>query len=257
MSRTSPSYGRRGRLNEATSGIRCTSPTYGKAKYGSYCEKAEGHVIVESDAERVVTQLLSIDPRVRAFRPQPFCVDLIDQRLLFTPEAMREARRKHSDAPGPRFYTADFSVDWQDGLHHAVEVKAERFEGDDAYRNKIERARPVLAANSYPLRSIIIPANTAHPIRMNARLLKQATHHVRTWLTGDLVERVTRRCQDGPVALGALCSDLAISPAVIPVLLAGGVLAGDLANHPLCGTFELSLAYGDLDHLCLLEGVEK
>ena len=87
MSRTPPSYGRRGRLDAANTGIRRTASTYGKAKFGTYSEKASGHLNVESDAERFVAHLLAIDPRVRAFQPQPFCVDLIDQRMLFTKEA--------------------------------------------------------------------------------------------------------------------------------------------------------------------------
>lgn len=257
MSRTPASYGRRGRPSAANTGIRHTASTYGKAKFGTYSEKADGHLIVESDAERFVTHLLAIDPRVKAFQPQPFCVDLIDQRLLFTRDAVRAAWHKHRDIPGPKFYTVDFSIDWQDGLHHSVEVKAERFEGDDVYWDKVARARPVLAANSYPLRTLVLPANSIHPMRMNSRVLKQALHRVGTYLTDELVERVTRRCENGPVSLRVLCSDLALLPGLIPVLLVSGVLAADLACQPISGTLELSLAYGDLTHLCLLEGVEK
>ncbi|CAB3752460.1 hypothetical protein [Paraburkholderia humisilvae] len=257
MTRASVAYGRRGRVSAANTGIRHTASTYGKAKFGTYSEKAGGHLNVESDAERFVTHLLAIDPRVRAFRPQPFCVDLIDQRLLFSRDALREASHKHRDVPGPKFYTVDFSIDWQDGLHHAVEVKAEGFEGDDVYWEKVARARPILAANSYPLRTVVAPASSGHPIRMNSRVLKQATHQIQAHLTDELVESVTRRCEGGPVSVRALCSDLQLLPGLIPVLLVSGVLEGDLAHHPICGTLELSLAYGDLAHLCLFEGVEK
>ncbi|CAG2159421.1 hypothetical protein [Cupriavidus numazuensis] len=257
MSRTPASYGRRGRLDAANTGIRHTASTYGKAKLGTYIEKASGHLNVESDAERFVAHLLAIDPRIRAFQPQPFCVDLIDQRLLFTKDAMRAAWHKHRDVQGPKFYTVDFRIDWLDGLRHAVEVKAESSEGDDVYWEKVARARPILDANGYPLRTLVLPANTAHPIRMNARALKQATHQVRTYLTDELAERVTRRCEAGPITVRTLCSDLALLPGLMPVLLVSGVLAGDLARHPICGTLELSLAHGDLSHLCLLEGVEK
>lgn len=257
MSPTHASYGRRGRLDSANTGIRHNSSTYGKAKLGTYCEKGDGHLIVESEAERFVAHLLAIDPRVRAFQPQPFCVDLIDQRLLLTRQAMREAWHRHRDVPGPKFYTTDFSIDWQDGLHDAVEVKVEGFEGDDVYWAKVARARSILAANGYPLRTVVLPASEAHPVRMNSRMLKQATHQTRAYLTDELVERVTRRCEPGPVLLHVLCSDLALLPGLIPVLLVAGVLSADLARNRICGTLELSLAYGDLDHLCLLEGVEK
>lgn len=257
MTRASPSYGRRGRLDSANTGIRHTASTYGKAKLGTYCEKADGHLIVESEPERFVAHLLAIDPRAIAFSPQPFRVDLIDQRLLFTQQVFREAWHKHRDVPGPKFYTVDFSVDWQDGLRHAIEVKAEGYEGDDVYWDKVARARPILTANGYPLRTVVMPANTTHPVRMNSRVLKQAVHQVSAYLSDELVERVTRRCEEGPVLLRKLCADLGLSPSLVPVLLVSGVLAGDLIHHTICGTLELSLAYGDLDHLCLLEGVEK
>ncbi|MDO3523964.1 hypothetical protein [Ralstonia pseudosolanacearum] len=256
MSRTSASYGRGGRLSAANTGIRQTASTYGKARFGTYSEKAGGNINVESDAERFVAQLLTIDPRVRAFQPLPFCVDLIDQRVLFTRDAVREAWYKHRDVPGAKFYTVDFSIEWLDGLHHAVEVKAERYEGDEVYWDKVARARPILAANGSPLRTLVLRSNTAHPVRMKSRVLKQAAHRARTYLTDELVERVTQRCEERAVSVRALCSDLQLSPSLVPVLLVSGVLAGDLAHHAICGTQELTLAYGDLSHLCLLEGVE-
>lgn len=257
MSRTPPSYGRRGRLNDANTGIRHTAPTYGKPRYGTYSEKASGHLDVESDAERFIAHLLTIDPRVTAFEPQPFCVDLIEQRLLLTKEAVRTAVRRYHHLPGPKFYTPDFGIDWENGLHHALEVKAEGFEGDDEYLEKLARADPILEANGYPLSVLVFPADTAHPIRMNARLLKLATHQLGTYLSNDLVERVTHRCESGPMAMRSLCADLAIATGLIPLLLVSGVLKADLFHHAIDGALELSLAYGDLSHLCLLERVER
>lgn len=243
MSRASVSYGRRGRQSTANTGIRQTASTYGKARFGMYSEKAGGHINVESDAERFVAQLLTIDPRVRAFQPQPFSVDLIDQRVLFTRDAVREAWHKHRDVPGgAKFYTVDFSIEWLDGLHHAVEVKAEGFEGDEVYWEKVARARPIPAANGYPLRTLALRSNTVHPVRMNSRVLKQAAYQARTYLTDELVERVMQRCEEGSVSVRTLCSDPQLPPGLIPVLLVSGVLTGDLAHHTICGTLELSLA---------------
>lgn len=256
MRPTSASYGRRGRLSAANTGIHQTASTYGNARFGTYSEKAGDHINVESDAERFVAQLLTIDPRVRAFQPQPFSVDLIDQRVLFTRDAVREAWHKHRDVPGAKFYTVDFSIEWLVGLHHAVEVKAEGFDGDEVYWDKVARARPILAANGYPLRTLVLRSNTVHPVRMNSRVLKQAACQARTCLTDELVERVMQRCEEGSVSVRTLCSDLQLPPGLIPVLLVSGVLAGDLAHRAICGTLELSLAYGDLSHRCLLEGVE-
>nr|CUV27142.1 conserved protein of unknown function [Ralstonia solanacearum] len=256
MSRASVSYGRRGRQSAANTGIRQTASTYGKAGFGTYSENAGGHINVESDAERFVAQLLTIDPHVRAFWPQPFSVDLIGQRVLFTRDAVREAWHKHRDVPGVKFYTVDFSIDWLDRLHHAVEVRAEWFEGDEVYWEKVARARFILAASSYPLHTMVLRSNTVHPVRMNSRVLKQATYQARTYMTDELVERVMQRYEEGSVSVPTLCSDLQLPPGLIPVLLVSGVLAGDLAHRAICGTLELSLAYGDLCRLCLLEGVE-
>jgi hypothetical protein len=257
MSRVAYTYGRRGRLNSANSGIRETAPTYGTSRNSSFSEKAGGHFKVELNNERLVAHLLIIDPRVKAFQPQPFTVDLIEQRMLFTRDAVRQAWHKHRDIPGPKFYTPDFSVDWTDGLHHAIEVKGEGNEGDDVYWDKIALARPILAANGYPLRSVVVPKNGRHPLRMNPGVLKQAIHRLDAWLTDELVARVTSRCESGPISVGALCADIHLLPGLIPVLLVGGVISADIAHHTICSTLEVSLAYGDLSHLYLLEEMEN
>lgn len=257
MSRAAGSYGRRGRMEAANAGVRHLASTYGKARWSTFSIKAGGSVNVESEAERFVAHLLAIDPRVRAFAPQPFCVDLIDKRLLLSRAAASAAWRAYHDLPGPKLYTPDFSVDWGDGLRHALEVKQEGFEGDDEYQEKLERARPVLSANGYPLRTAVMPANTAHPLRLNARALKQATLQSHACLTATLVLRVRERCEAGPVTVRTLCEDLGLMPGVIPVLLVSGLLTAELAHQPIGGPLELSLAYGDLSHLCLLEAVER
>jgi hypothetical protein len=257
MSRTAHTYGRRGRLDSANSGIRDTAPTYGKPRNSSFSEKADGHFKVELGNERLVAHLLAIDPRVKAFQPQPLTVDLIDQRVLFTREAVREAWFKHRDISGPKFYTPDFSVDWADGFHHAIEVKGEGYEGDEIYWDKISLARQILSANGYPLRIIVVPRNGRHPVRMNAGVLKQAAHRLNVQLTDELVERVTHRCESGPVPVGALCADLQLLPGLIPVLLVGGVIMADVAHHTICAELKVGLAYGDLSHLHLLEELER
>lgn len=75
--RTTPSYGVRSRRTAANAGIRSTARTYGKARIGTYAAKADGHITVDSDAERLAGHILSIDPRVRSFKQQPFTVVLI------------------------------------------------------------------------------------------------------------------------------------------------------------------------------------
>jgi hypothetical protein len=97
-------------------GVRLTARTYGKARIGTYAEKADGHITVDSDAERLVAHILSVDPRVRSFKPQPFTVDLVGERLLFTREEVSEARRMRGCRTGDVEYTPDFATVQANGL---------------------------------------------------------------------------------------------------------------------------------------------
>ncbi|MCC8402010.1 hypothetical protein LJ655_08905 [Paraburkholderia sp. MMS20-SJTN17] len=256
MSRTSPSYGRRGRRSAVDSGIRGTASTYGKARFGTYSEKAGGHLVVESDAERLVAQLLTIDPRVRSLKQQPFTVDLVGERLLFTHEDVSEARRIRGGRTGDLEYTPDFATVQTDGLQRAYEVKLQGFEGDDRYWAKLERAREIMEANCYPLSTVVVPSNERHPVLVNVQLLKPAILRAKECLTPDIVEQVERYCASGRVLQRALCIELQIPTGLIPTLLATGVLQADVAHHHICATLELSAAYGDLSHLFLIEELQ-
>ncbi|MGO0790906.1 hypothetical protein ACTOWA_13675 [Herbaspirillum seropedicae] len=248
-----PSYGTRSRRNAANVGARFTARTYGKARIGTYAKKADGHITVESDAERLVAHILSIDPRVRAFKQQPFTVDLVSERLLFTREEVSEARRMRGCRTGEMEYTPDFSVVQTNGLLCAYEVKIQGYEGDDQYWMKLERARKIMEAYCYPLSTVIVPADERHPVIINAQLLKPALARAHTYLTPDIIERVERYCESGPVLQHALCTSLQIPTALIPPLLVTGVLQADLARHHIFAALELSAGYGDLSHLCLIE----
>lgn len=130
MGRPQLSYGRRGRLSGADAGIRRVAPSFGKALYLTYSAKTNGLFAIESDAERLVANMLTLDPRVASFRPQPFRVDLLDQRILRTADAIAEARQKHKSREGAKFYTPDFEVVWLDRTRSIFEVKVEGYEGD-------------------------------------------------------------------------------------------------------------------------------
>ena len=251
--KTAPSYGIRSRRTAADAGIRSTARTYGKARIGSFSEKASGHITVDSDAERLVGHLLSIDPRVRSFKPQPFTVDLIAERLVFTREDLSEARSMRGGRNGAVEYTPDFSTVQSNGLQCAYEVKLQGYEGDSTYWEKVERARAILEAYCYPLSTVVVPCDERHPVLLNAQLLKTVHRHALDHLSPELIDAVEQYCASGPVLQCDLCADLKISPQLIPVLLVTGTLQADLAHQHICGTLELSAAYGDLEHLCLLE----
>jgi len=251
--KNSPSYGIRSRRNAMNAGVRLTARTYGKARIGTYAEKADGRIAVESDPERLVAHMLRIDPRVRSFKPQPFTVDLVGERLLFTREEVSEARRIRGACTGDVEYTPDFGTVQVDGLLHAHEVKVEGYEGNDRYWRKIERAREIMEGYGYSLSTVILPADERHPVVFNAQLLKPAIARARTYLTRDIIDRVERYCESGPVLQRALCVNLQIPTGLIPPLLATGVLQADVAHYHISAALELSAAYGDLSHLCLIE----
>lgn len=251
--RAAPTYGVRSRRTASTTGIRQTARTYGKARIGTYAAKADGHITVDSDAERLVGHILSIDPRVRSFKQQPFTVDLVGERLLFTRDEVSEARRGRGGRRGAAEYTPDFGTVQADGLQRAYEVKLQGYEGDSAYWAKIERARAIMEAYCYPLSTVVVPTDERHPVLLNAQLLKTALTRAHTYLSPDIINRVEQYCASGPVLQRDLCADLQITTGLIPVLLVTGVLQADLAHQHICANLELSAAYGDLGHLCLIE----
>jgi hypothetical protein len=254
--RSVPSYGVRSRRTAANAGVRLTARTYGKARIGTFAEKAEGHITVESDTERLVAHMLSVDPRVRSFKPQPFTVDLVGDRLLFTREEVSEARRLRGIRTGDLEYTPDFATVQIDGLQYAYEVKLQGYEGDDRYWAKIEHAREIMAAYCYQLSTVVVPADERHPVVVNVQLLKPALARAYEYLTPDIIDRVERYCESSPVSQGALCTDLQIPTGLIPPLLAKGVLKADIAHYHISATLNLSAGYGDLGHLCLIEELQ-
>lgn len=251
--RTAPSYGIRSRRISANAGVRLTARTFGRARIGTYVKKASGHITVDSEAERLVAHMLSIDPRVRSFKPQPFTVDLLGKRLLFTREEISEARKTRKGQAGNLVYTPDFATVQIDGLQYAYEVKLDGYEGDANYQDKIERAREVIEAYGYSFFTVIVPADERHPLLINTQLLKPASIRAHEYLTPELVDRVENYCASGPVLQRSLCNDLELPNGLIPPLLAIGVLRADIAHQRIHSLLELTAAYGDLSHLHLIE----
>ncbi|ELX11341.1 hypothetical protein Jab_2c34600 [Janthinobacterium sp. HH01] len=251
--KSAPSYGIRSRKNVPNAGVRLTAGTFGKARIGTYAEKANGHITVESASERLVAHMLCIDPRVRSFKPQPFTVDLHSKLLLHTREEVSEARKARKGLTGSMEYTPDFATVQINGLQCAYEVKIEGYEGDDNYQEKIERAREIIEAHGYSLFTVVVPADERHPLLINTQLLKPAHARAHEYLTPDLVDQVERYCASGPVLQRDLCNAIQIPTGLIPPLLAIGVLQADVAHHRIHASLELSAAFGDLSHLYLIE----
>lgn len=88
-------YGKRGGMKAVDTGTRPVARTFGKEALLSFSEKSSGVRVFENDAERLVSKLLSLDPRVRRFLPQPFAVDLVEGRLLHTADQRDAASRRY------------------------------------------------------------------------------------------------------------------------------------------------------------------
>lgn len=253
--RTRPSsspYGRRSGQKGADSGVRRVAATYGKVLHLTSSPKASDRFVVESDAERVVSHMLTLDPRVRLFTPQPFTVDLLDGRLLRTPEEVEAARKRHKGREGRKFYTPDFEVTWSDRPMGALETKLEGFEGDAEYDATLQLADSILRTGGYDLGKVVVPSSGSHPLRFNLPLLRKAVGRRDLRPTKDLIAQVEHLLDGGPRTLRQLCSELSLSPNLVPTLLVAGVVGADLARQTISAEMLLHAAYGDCTHLCLL-----
>jgi len=127
------------------------------------CSPKNGFVEIrlESRLEQSVAQALELDPRVRAYRAQPFTLDLATGERLAA---------KHLIKPsGAVYYTPDFAVDLDD-LQVVVEVKPHAFVQE--HRVLLEEVREALQQQG--LRFIVITEAdfTGHYLR-NAQLFMQ------------------------------------------------------------------------------------
>jgi hypothetical protein len=250
-------YGRRSGQKDADTGVRRVAATYGKVLHLTSSPKASDRFVVESDAERVVTHLLTLDPRVQRFAPQPFTVDLLDGRILRTPEEVEAARKRHKGREGRKFYSPDFEVTWLDRPMGALETKLEGFEGDAEYDATLQLAASVLRTGGYDLGKVVVPSGNGNPLRFNLPLLRKAVGREDLLPTKDLIGQVEALLEGGPRTLRQLCSELGLSPNLVPALLVAGVLGADLARQTISGEMLLHAAYGDCTHLCLLDEVAR
>lgn len=257
MSDLNGTYGKREKSRDSSIGVRDVAPTYGKVRHRIHSRKAGGDISVESNAERLIAHMLTIDPRVRSFKPQPFTVDLIEGRIIHNQRELSELRKKHSGRSGPKFYTPDFEIEWTELVRSAVEVKLEGYEGNDDYSNRLNRAVEILQANGYRFTHIVFPSDSSHPLYTSMVLLKQAasrTTNFPNWETG---ERITQICGRRSIRMRDLCVRLNVSADMVPALLVLGYLSADIAKHPIDSELELMAARGDLSHLELLERFSK
>lgn len=252
----SPKYSARPGLRKKDVGIRKVAPTYGRATHLTHAPKSHGDIAVESPSERLVSQLLGLDPSVRSFQPQPFTVDVLQGELLHNAEQKASARqRDRVRGETSSFYTPDFMVSWSLGARTAVEVKTQGWDGDDAYRKKLARAQAVLREQRIDFVRVTVPSYWRHPLLTNAPLLHQAAR--RGDLRPDLVsmEQTEMLANSGASTLGQFCAGLGLGMNRAPVLIVFGALKVDFLTHPLKSDTPALPAYGELDHLSVLDAL--
>lgn len=255
MTRTAlrPAYGSRGKLGGSDDGIRRVAPTYGKTRHLAHSSKAGGNFTPESRAERLIGDVLALDPRVESFRCQPFCIDLIDRRILRTPEERTAAKKRHAERPSPRLYTPDFLAQMSSGQDLVLEVKAQGHEGDANYDLRLRLASEVLRSAGYGFMRVVVPDDPWAPVNLNVSALSLAACRPDLRPNGELVQALAALCGDSVVRLGDICMSLAIPAALTPGLFVGGALAGDLVRQPINSAMEVTYAHGRVDHMSFLE----
>ncbi len=258
----STSYGSRGSLRGLDSGVRRVAPSFGKRLHLTYSQKAEGTVAVESDSERYVSHLLTVDPEVSSFATQPFTVDLIERRILRTTAAVEAARARYKGVNGQKFYTPDFGVQWcrMGRWGHdvtAIEVKLEGYEGDNKDLQRMALGRNVIEANGMEFLRIVWPKSQSHPLRANLPLLMKAKRREDLWPDADTVAAVEGAFKRGVTTVRELCDALSLSPNVIPSFFVSGLLSANLGQEVIRGAMKIEPAYGDLGFLSLLREVAQ
>lgn len=248
-------YGSRGRLKDIDAGLRRVAPTFGKALFLTHSEKSSGLMTVESDAERLIVHMLTLDPNVRTFQSQPFTVDLIDRRIYREGQQLTEARTRHKGRRGQKFYTPDFWVNWHPQGGAAVEVKIEGYEGDSKDMHRVQIGREVILASGMGFVRAVLPKSRRSPLKANLPLLVKAMGRLDLWPDRALIESVEAALESGVGTVHDLCKTLKLDPNLVPALLVSGVLSARIGRQLINGAMEIAPAYGDLGHLSLLKEV--
>lgn len=248
-------YGKRGRLrtDNDTTGTRLLAPTYGRSRIRTYGGKS-GDILIESQAERLVAHMLSIDSHVVRFRPQPFTVDLNGQRLLTTKEQVKEVLARYSYEKGPRIYTPDFCIDWVGSKQTALEVKTDAYPGDERYQERLKLAGSILRDYGYELGKVVLARSFSGPLKQNIQLLQQAKRVHYGLLSTETLERL-HQLEGQELTLGNVCQHLSVPLNFAPILVLAGAIAFDLRSHPFHAQTPVVLAYGELEHLHLIGGL--
>jgi hypothetical protein len=163
-------------------------------------------------------------------------------------ELRARAKRHGSQAV---FYTTDFVLGWTWGVRAAVEVKLDRFPGDDQYQRKLKLAGNILQNHGVEFLRLVTPSNWRHPLRTNLPLLHQANKRRDIWPQPEIGDRIQALHEAGAKTMGDYLVGLGLDARMSPLLLVSGHLEANVVDNALCFATPASPAYGDLSHLQL------
>jgi hypothetical protein len=198
--------------------------------------------------EHLVGLMLSIDPGISRYEPQPYTVDLVEHRLLRTTSEVQRMREKYRGMKGPFFYTPDYGVDYLNAAKGTLEVKKFGYEGDAEYDEKLIRAERIIRAHGHDFKKVVLPCEN-HPMYLSVPLLFQARGRMDLIEEKDLLEKVATLARKGAVTFKDFGQGLKIGQNLMPVLLVKGVLSADIWNVRLDFKTPAQPANGDLRHL--------
>lgn len=253
-----PTYGSRGGLKAFDCGSRNVSHAYGKETVLTHSLKADGGFALECDSERLAAHIFNLDPGVGSYSPQPFAVELTMGNLARSAEEKDELRtRAKRHGSQALFYTPDFMLRWTCGVQAAVEVKLDRFPGDEQYQRKLRLAGNILHRHGVEFLQLVIPSNWRHPLRTNLPLLHQANMRRDIWPQPGIGERIQELHEAGAKTMGDYLGGLGLDARMSPFLLVSGHLEANVVDHALSFATPACPAFGDLSHLQLVERVAR
>lgn len=249
---SSNSYGTRGRTgNDA--GIRRVAPTFGRVRIQTRHAKAQHAITVDGHAERLTCCALNVDPSVQTYVPQPLTVDLVDGCLHHSKEAVAQARRKHAGRAGPWFYTPDHLILWSgETTRTALEVKDESWQGDADYERKLKRAAEILQYFGYEFRKVVVPSHPLAPVKRNLELLNQALGRQSQREAYNPLQHDPDTGAQEAWTLSTACEAHGVSLKHAAWLLLDGYIGMDLVGQHMKADTPVYLAWGDIEHLCVM-----
>jgi hypothetical protein len=213
-----------------------------KANY-SVGTKVPGIVQTESGGESALGAAAELDPRVRAWKPQPFCTDLQTGQVMPTKDAMIAA---HSGSGyKPMIYTPDFQIDLKCGLVTIVESKHTTWIDENTARIEFLKERMPLLGYRF---RIFTQRDIPPPLEQNLLLLRRYLF----WPVSCRADEIVAFCT-APRELRHIEQYLGITQKDILIAVAHGLLSCNLRLQRIMPRTLMQADNGESSYLKLLD----